>query len=201
MIRRSRRDNANLRRLKKIGELMNDKGDHFKVALLGNSQTILKHESPQGEAIDNHDLVVRLNNVYPSNIEFQGSRTDLMLLSPPGLTTKLMWIPKASFRAKAIVLMSPSTFRVGPIDFRHLLAFYPIDRHEVLTRKLGARPSTGAMAIDLLSSLFGPEKIHLYGFDFWESPSQRGGEKTIGPHDPKREREYAELCLEGSNIH
>jgi hypothetical protein len=47
------------------------------------------------------------------------------------------------------------------------------------------------MGIDLVSRLIGAGQTHLYGFDFWKTPTSYTGTSRPGPHDPEAEEMFA----------
>ena len=70
--------------------------------------------------------------------------------------------------------------------------YYDLDRWQALADRLGARPSVGAMTIDLLFSL-GCGPVSIFGFDFKRSLSYYMTSQHIGPHDYTAEEAY---CME-----
>jgi hypothetical protein len=72
-----------------------------------------------------------------------------------------------------------------------MMYFYPLGWWDELNRDLGQRPSTGCMGIDLFSRIVGTGEIHLYGFDFWRTPTSYTNEVRLGPHNPTAEESFA----------
>lgn len=147
------------------------------VALVGNARALA--ETDQGAAIDAHDIVARINRAPMPSPSSHGSRTDWLLLA-----TRLPAADRARLAPARILWMSHKRKR---LDYATAASpgFYlhPLADHTALTQTLGAPPSTGAMAVDLL--LRGDlARLDLYGFDGFASKSlsgRRGAEKV--PHD------------------
>ncbi|AUM74581.1 glycosyltransferase family 29 protein [Paracoccus jeotgali] len=147
------------------------------VALVGNARAL--RDSRQGAAIDDHDLVVRINLAPMPAPESHGTRTDWL-----GLATRLPRAELARIKPGRILWMSHKRKR---LDYRsaHSPGFYlhPLADHQALRAELGAPPSTGLMLIELL--LRGDlSRLDLYGFDFFASKSltgSRGADQV--PHD------------------
>ncbi|WP_425483817.1 glycosyltransferase family 29 protein [Hongsoonwoonella zoysiae] len=147
-----------------------------RVAIVGNSEIIFQRENN----IDSFDVVVRLNNGFIINefhYKYLGSRTDILMVS--GFRG-----PRVLDAAPNIIWMTPK-FRDKLTDLeRNTLIFYPISWWEELYSRVGCRPSTGLMAVDLVSRLIGCGEITLFGFDFWQSNNRLSGKNHIGPHSP-----------------
>lgn len=146
-------------------------------------------ESGHGAEIDAYDVVIRMNCGLPTNPEDQGRRTDILAFST-------LAVVKAVFRrfhAGEHIWMSPK-LRADIGQFAEVpenLSFYDIDRWEALEARLGARPSVGAMVLDLVSS-FNPAAVGVFGYDFkrtltWYEPKQH-----IGPHSYEAEERFCE---------
>lgn len=63
-----------------------------------------------------------------------------------------------------------------------------------LHNKLGARPSVGAMTIDLVSR-GAPRHVTIIGFDFKKSGTHYNAASTIGPHDFAAEAHYVRALV------
>lgn len=152
------------------------------VALVGNASSLFEKHHP----IDDHDIVIRMNR-GPTTLDPRGTggfRTDILLIS--GFAEQ-----EFIKTAEHVVYMTPKHRNKLPPDIRSRLYFYPTEWWSELESKIGARPSTGCMGIDLLSRLIGSGKIHLYGFDFWKTPTSYTGKIQLGPHNPSAEELYA----------
>lgn len=147
------------------------------VALVGNARALA--DSGQGTAIDAHDVVIRINRAPMPAPASHGTRTDWLMLA-----TRLPAADRARLRPGRLLWMSQKRKR---LDFQTATSpgFYlhPLADHAALTAVLGAPPSTGAMAVDLL--LRAPlARLDLYGFDGFASKSLSGrrGAAQV-PHD------------------
>jgi len=157
-----------------------------RVALIGNARALAGGR--QGAEIDAHDLVIRINRAPMPSAESHGRRTDWLGL---GLA-----LPAAD-RAR----LAPRRSLYMPAKRRHLdwatarsPGFYLHPRTEVarLAATLGAKPTTGALLIDLLMTA--PlARLDLYGFDFFASQSLSGRRSAAQvPHDFAAEGAWAE---------
>lgn len=157
-----------------------------RVALVGNARAL--SGTRHGEAIDAHDVVIRINRAPMPSAESHGCRTDWLALA-----TSLPLADRARIRAGRYLWMSHKRKR---LDWNTATSagFYlhPLADYEALRARLGAQPTTGVMLIDLLSrsELAG---LTLYGFDFFASLSlsgSRSAEKV--PHDFAAEARFVE---------
>lgn len=147
------------------------------VALVGNARALA--EARQGAQIDAHDVVVRINRAPMPSVASHGARTDWLMLA-----TRLPEADRARLHPRRLLWMSHKRKR---LDYATATSpgFYlhPLADHARLARVLGAPPSTGAMAVDLLlqSEL---ARLDLYGFDGFASKSL-SGRREAGqvPHD------------------
>lgn len=72
---------------------------------------------------------------------------------------------------------------------------YPQASHKALCAKVGNRPTTGLMVIELLSRSL-CSAIDLYGFDFYRSGSLSGRQtKATTPHDYDTEEEFVSRLM------
>ncbi|EYD71275.1 glycosyltransferase family 29 protein [Limimaricola hongkongensis] len=157
--------------------------ENRRVALIGNARSL--SEKALGEEIDAADLVIRLNAAPLPSAASHGSRTDWLAMSIP------VPAPVIAARAPDLLLwMTPKRKRL-PWRVARLpgFALLPAARAAALRERLGARPTTGMLAIDLLarSEL---ASARLYGFDFFASKSLSGGRGAADvPHDFDAERD------------
>ena len=147
------------------------------VALVGNARALSSQR--QGAAIDAADLVVRINRAPMTSAESHGTRTDWL-----GLAVRLPAADRARLVPARILWMSPKRKRLdwttacSPGFYLH-----PLPDVRALAARLGAPPSTGVMAIELLlrAPLAG---LTLHGFDFFASQSLSGSRGAAQvPHD------------------
>lgn len=148
-----------------------------RVALVGNARSLsAQHHGP---AIDQADLVARINRAPMPSSESHGTRTDWLALA-----VRMTAQDRARLNPGRILWMSPKRKR---LDWRtaHSPGFYlhPLEDYRALRDELGSPPSTGLMAIRLVLS--SPvERLTLYGFDFFASRSLSGSRSAARvPHD------------------
>jgi hypothetical protein len=132
------------------------------IALVGNAQSLFDAEF--GAEIEAAGIVARLNFGGVRSEIHQGKRTNILFFA-----TKMK-------RATAIRLFGCRRFVWGSpkrmfIDYRFLLhpgeiAFVPFADADLLAERLGARPSTGLVALHLLLNRLGAGEVRLYGFDW-----------------------------------
>ena len=147
------------------------------VALVGNARALA--EGTKGAEIDAADLVMRINRAPMPAAASHGTRTDWLALA-----MRLPDVDRARLSPGRILWMSPKRKRLDRTT-AHQPGFYlhPLPDHDALAKTLGAPPSTGAMAIDLI--LRAPVRsLTLYGFDFFASKSLSGSRSADQvPHD------------------
>jgi hypothetical protein len=159
------------------------------VAIVGNSRGL--GNQTLGSSIDAHDVVVRLNDAPMRSQSSHGGRTDWIAvakkISEKTLLDRapklLLWMPTKRKRLNWRMATFPKFYLNRP------------DRNRNLKAKLGAPPSVGCMAIDLVQRS-NADKISLYGFDFFASRSL-SGRRTADqvPHDFDAERKMVETLL------
>jgi hypothetical protein len=178
---------------------------HSRVALVGSAQSL--ENSDFGEAIDSHDLVIRINqgafaNLQPHNT---GVRTDYLFMTLTGGTNSAKWsfLRRGQKAAKkGVVLMSSKGRTLFRIDLTPFFLHYPALWHEELIQKLGHRPSTGAMAVDLLTrTMSNPDTLDVYGFDFFKTPDIAHGRNNVVAHDPGVEEHYIRGLIPAHRFH
>jgi hypothetical protein len=155
--------------------------DGKSVAIVGNATSLLAHQ--HGALIDGHDVVVRMNMGFPVDPAAQGTRFDLWCFSNFRATLQ----PPDGFVMPRSVWMSPK-YR-DRTDHGLDCCFYPIPYWRKLHDRLGARPSVGAMTIDLVSRS-NPRQVTIIGFDFNRSKSFYEVRESPAPHDFAAEERY-----------
>lgn len=163
------------------------------VALIGNAQRLVENPNPR---IARHDVIIRINKGYLVAKKTGCGRTDMLVVSafPNDVPEFLQMVPFVTY-------MSPKKRDLIDPSYKNRIAYYPIDWWKELNERLGERPSTGCMAIDMLSRLIDNGELHLYGFDFWRSPTSYNGINRPGPHSPNEEEAYANCMVGARNIH
>jgi len=176
-----------------------------RVALVGSAQSL--ENSDFGPAIDAHDLVIRINqgafaNLKPHNT---GVRTDYLFMTLTGGTNTAKWsfIRRGQKAAKkGVVLMSSKGRTLFRLDLTPFFLHYPATWHEDLITTLGHRPSTGAMAVDLLTrTMSDPDNLDVYGFDFFKTPDIAHGRNNVVAHDPGVEEDYIRGLIPAHRFH
>ncbi len=173
--------------MKKLIEYLNGKT----IALVGNAQSIL--DKPRD--IDKKDVVIRMNKGFPTldNIDKIGNRTDVLALS--------MTLPEDFLNISDIKYMlycTPKNREYASEHYKIPLVFYPKDDWNNLKEELHARPSTGCMVMDFITQYVDYLELHLYGFDFMDSPTWYTGNKHTGPHDYEEEQFYVNELMKKS---
>ena len=165
------------------------------VAIVGNAQSLLAGSF--GPEID-RKCVVRMNAGIPSNAAAQGQRVDIHCFSTwPSLQDNLAQVARnAGDRAyfdEALRVWMSMADRDNPTDER--IHFYPEPWWSDLAERLDARPSVGAMVVDLFSRL-NVADVTLYGFDFKATGTYYRKTQNPGPHDWQRERQFVQAVAE-----
>ena len=166
------------------------------VALVGNARSL--SSLSLGKEIDSCELVIRLNTAPNQKTGSHGARTSWIASS-----TLLSLRRLQALKPERLIWMSPRRRALALLAYGTLLpmSFYPSEWWHVLAAKLGgARPSTGAMVIDLIVRLGGFSELRLFGFDFFQSGSfSQRGLTSPPPHDFAREREYVSELLQSDS--
>ena len=175
------------------------------VALVGSAQSL--RNSNFGPAIDRHDWVIRLNQgVFAADdASSTGLRTDFVFITLTGgggwKTAQFLWRTMAA-AAKTVVIMSPKARSVFRVDMTKFFPSYPQHWHQDLHQRLGARPSTGAMAVDfLLRTMADTSQLNVYGFDFFRTPDIAHGRNRVVAHDPTVEEAYIRGVIPPAQFH
>ena len=164
------------------------------IALVGSAQSLLS--TSYGPEIDGHDIVIRINQGACAQLDSDstGLRTDYVFLTLTGGTPWAKWsfIRRARRAARrGIVLISAKGRVVAGVDLARFFLHYPAQWQDELIETLGHRPSTGAMAVDLLLRTVADKKqVNLYGFDFFQTPDIAHGRNNVVKHDAESERNY-----------
>lgn len=176
---------------------LNEISDFFKgkqVALIGNAQSLLDFPRPE---IDSFDTVVRINKgpIVANEHRGIGVRTDINFVSAfQGSMSKLINMSQYT------IYMSPLKRESALLNSEQLL-FYPLEWWDELYEEVGHRPSTGCMGIDLITRMIGDGELHLFGFDFWKTPTSYNGIRRPGPHCPSSEEKFALKMLNPLHVH
>ena len=173
------------------------------VALVGNAVSLRNRD--YGPAIDAADCVIRINQgaFVPLQAHSTGERTDVIFITLNGGAISKAWMyAKCRRIAGTVVGMSPKKRTVFGTDLGRVIPVYPPQWHQELHTRLGARPSTGAMAVDLLARTVDTvDNIDIYGFDFWGSPTTYTGIAQAAPHDPVAEENFVVTAVGSERVH
>ena len=179
------------------------------VALVGNAGYLSKVQ--QGDLIDSHDVVIRMNNFRLTGFEEAiGRRTDILLTN---FYRDIDFSNPALQQAQVVVSSSPNNFQKTPergLLIRHgeLITtgmlkmgarevFAPETEHFVgWIEQVGAYPTTGAVGIFLLLDYLLPviKTAYLTGFSFFAGRSHYFNTAKIVPNNHNMDREKAILC-------
>ena len=178
------------------------------VAIVGNAGYLTDIE--QGDYIDAHDVVVRMNNFQTAGFERQvGSKLDVFLttfhkdveLSRPQLESARWIVASVPFnwakpRTGALKYRHAEFITLGLARLRRREAYVPDENYfHSLRQALGSYPTTGAMGLLLAVDFLLPvcPRIYITGFSFFEGRSHYFGEERITPGNHNLEREQAVL--------
>jgi len=142
-----------------------------RIAIVGNAKSLF--DKNYGAEIDGHDVVIRFNKGFITKPESQGTKTDILILA--------IEMPEADidkFNAKYV--FNRCTLRKNKT---RACWHFSLDDRKRLQKLLGAKPSTGMLAIDLCT-MYSPV-VDLYGFDWEETPT------FYNPADYKTVHNYA----------
>lgn len=176
------------------------------IALVGNAGYLA--DLNQGDAIDQYDVVIRMNNFRVTGFEkFLGKKTDVWLTN---FYTDINFQNLDARKAKTLLSSSPNNFRKlrnRGISIRHgqlhTHALCKLGRREVFVptlpwfekqiAQIGRYPSTGACGILLLLEHLLPisGSIYITGFTFFQCRSHYFTQAVVDPstnHDAKREQ-------------
>lgn len=184
LIQRSLRMEAAMRRLSVPANVLAAEISGKSVALVGNARSLT--DANHGHAIDDAQIVIRINRAPMPSTRTHGSRTDWLAvattIAPDDLSRihpkRILWMSHKRKRLPYGIATSPGFYLYPRADFDRLSAI------------LGAPPTTGLMMIDLLAAI--PiTRLTLYGFDFFASLSLTGSRRADQvPHDFAAEKRW-----------
>lgn len=152
-----------------------------KIAVIGNASGKIAHHG----VIDNYDVVVRINHgfVLPVFKTSRGSKTDIVVTSSDDFLDKAL-----TCGYKVVWLTTKNRDQVSK-KWGEEIDFFSKVWWDDLFQRIGARPSSGIMAIEyLIKNKSKMDSIDLYGFSFYKTPSWYGGHQGVNcPHDFSRE--------------
>jgi len=158
------------------------------VALFGNAKSVLSTEK---EIDTQYNIICRMNKGFSQGKEkYIGTRTDILFISIP-LTEEQI----NKFNPSYLVWCTPKHTKMTNYIKQHALIYSEKD-WQILKDKLGYRPSTGMMAIDILLNLSGLwTTLTLYGFDHWKTETWYTNYIAPCHHSPEAEKKYIEELI------
>jgi hypothetical protein len=165
------------------------------VAVVGNAASIFDWR--EGQAIDAHDCVVRINRGLIKEPDSQGRRTDLLCLA----TLLDAATIEREFGHPRIVFVSPNRWGIAPSlgDADADFACFPFGPWGQLSALIaGRRPSAGLITVFMLRKVLGAASIDLYGFDWKATKTFYSSKLRKNHHDWDAERSLmADWAREG----
>jgi hypothetical protein len=149
------------------------------VALVGNAQSLLG--AGLGTRIDQHDVVIRMNKGFVTDPASQGTRTDIVTLTPE--LTEADVVEKFKPKLFLFLIHRLRHFNIKTPENLKRTAFYAHRYWFADRTKIGRRPSSGYMMISYLLRLNCAKDITLYGFDFGKTPTFYNPVGYQTPHD------------------
>lgn len=149
------------------------------VAVVGNAKSLLGTD--HGARIDGEGVVVRLNKGFVRDAVAQGTRTDIVSLSPEVTAEEI----DTEYNPDLICLLTPKLRHLHLTRGEQLrkVVFYPYRFWQADRRLIGRRPSSGFMMISWLLRLGLEGRITLYGFDFGATETFYNPAGYQTPHD------------------
>ncbi|WP_439412924.1 glycosyltransferase family 29 protein [Enterobacter ludwigii] len=169
-----------------------------RVAVVGNGPSELG--AGRGREIDGYDIVVRFNNYDTRGFEGDyGVKTDVWVRGGGGDV-----IDREDISRYDLVIWEPD-YEHHPVDCNHLdvlqrhiqsnsskCCYFDFENHHSLRERSGiAFPSTGLIAVWVISRIVGVENIGLYGFSFKEENARNINEHYFGDRTVAESRERA----------
>jgi len=160
-----------------------------KVALFGNAKSVLQCKK---EIDSQYDIICRMNLGHVKGWgEYIGTRTDILFLSMPVSDQVLK-----ELNPKFIIWATPKHEKMTPYLECYALR-YNQTMWQCLYDHLGARPSTGIMALDMLSGLAFRE-LNIYGYDHWKTVTWYNNKNRPCHHSPKAEEKLIKYIVNHS---
>lgn len=186
--------------IKKLKNLCDGK----KIAIVGNAQSLL--ESKKGKAIDENDIVIRINKGFIVDEKAQGDKTTIYATS---ISISEDVIKYRFGNVKMVVWLTPKISNMVKYSakMKDKLCIYSLSDWWRLRRKIRNRPTSGIMLIDYLCRYCKFAELNIYGFDFFASnslnneiPLQQLKKGT--PHNFDGEKMFVEeLVKQRKNVH
>lgn len=183
------------------------------LAIVGNAGYL--SELPQGELIDGHDLVLRMNNFRTAGFESQvGGRTDIFLSTycdDVNLQNAELRQVKWLISSMPYNVLRHRSLGVPHVHGAHLArGLRQLSRRQMFVpdwdlflatkRELGKYPTTGAMAALLATRVLSRvcRSIYFTGFSFFQGKSHyfRDAQTVPRNHDMQREQQFIRELFE-----
>lgn len=160
------------------------------VVLFGNAKSVLQVKK---EIDAKYQVICRINLGFPEGKEeYLGSATDILFISMPIEEDQLIRL-----NPYFIIWCSPKHEKMTPYIKQHALT-YDIQSWQNLYDDIGARPSTGLMALDILRKT-DFKSLTLYGFDNWTSETWYTNRIAPCIHLPSAEKQFIEMLIDERN--
>ena len=180
--------------LPEIGELQKALRDQT-IAVVGNGSNLLKARN--GDLIENHDVVVRMNRGLPPPGLFPnlGSRTDLWSFS--GMINIAALVDyHGRFGARWNLWLTEYWGYAHPVVRRGVFVAPP-ESYRELRSKLQTSPSTGCLTLDFLIRTTKFKSMTVLGFDFFATGNFNRS-VTVQTRAAEREKDYLLSLIEGN---
>lgn len=154
------------------------------VGVVGNAASLLHSKRYFGRMIDSMDFVIRFNRGFIMDEDRQGHKTDMLCLA--------IEMPEADidrFNAKYVV--NRCTMKRNKT---RACTHFNKGETDRMAKYLGAKPSTGFMAIDFCVRA-GAKHVWLFGFDWGDTPTYYNPADYKTPHNYMLERATLESLL------
>jgi hypothetical protein len=158
-----------------------------RVAVVGNAMSILDRQD--GEAIDAHDVVIRINMGLPRDGHDPvsiGKRTDVWATArffgpppPDAMLTVWMKITISGLHERSMFIQKHP---MEPLDL------WTPGLEELCREFVGADPGTGIRLVWWLKHYARPDSVSVYGMDCWKSVSHWSKRANTPNHKPSLER-------------
>ena len=168
--------------------LLRDLVQNESVALVGNAASIFG--KLDGEMIDDHSIVIRMNAGYPSllgRLQDTGRRTDVWAAAKP------FYGPPQDTRLAIFMKLTPLGDSHWPMmQAACKQANVPCIRwsHELemeCQQFVGAPPGTGIRMLWWLKTYANPVRVSVYGMDCWKTTTHWSGKRPTANHSPDLE--------------
>ena len=164
------------------------------VAVVGNSKNISQRKD--GIRIDAHDVVIRFNFAFPEPelSESLGNRTDIMICAR-GI---LQRVHRKESQWNMLSRRHPNTHLIGRHPTGFLEYHLPKKALNECKELISKEPTTGAITVHSLMTIFNPAWVTVFGFDglksgvWYSNYREFPPEKNSHYHSPEREQAWLE---------